>query len=323
MGRITLFTVDDCIHCDRVVSALNEQSIPFLEISLSSYPKRRPDMLGLADRLTVPQVFFNERHIGGADDTFAALEAWACDPSRTILEHYETQVAAQPEPKHPRLQPSTEPPVAVSAPPPRPTKDQIRLPDGTSASVVSVMEQLKAILPCTAKSSKRKICKQSFSGAEAVAAFRKEYRVDEREAVRFGEYLRQSLLLHSVLDHVTDFDASEKSLYRLQCYHTPAILNSYRVWTTVVDPDYMAVLQRLKCALDQVERNVMHPQTKEVNYASVKTDPGFPIFEEAVCELQRFDISKLDAKTMLVRVWLDWFWLAGWLAGLYCILLSR
>ena len=78
------------------------------------------------------------------------------------------------------------------------------------------------------------------------------------------------------------------------------------------DRDYVVVGASPQTMLEQGFRQVgkdfpvfLHPQTKEVNYASVKTDPGFPIFEEAVCELQRFDISKLDAKTMLVRVWLD------------------
>ena len=304
MGRITIFTADDCVHCDRVISAFNELEIGYTEISLSTHPKRRPDMLALSDRLTVPQVFFNERHVGGADDTFLALEAWGNDPSQTsIQEHYVIEVASQADPTDPRLHPSTEPPTPISAPPPRPSADQIRLPDGSCVSVLSAVERLKEILPCNSNTIKRKTCKKTFSGTEAVSAFRTEYNINTQEAIRFAEYLRQSLLLHSVVDRVPDigFENSEKLLYRLQCYHTPDVLNSYRIWTTVVDPDYMAVLKRLKRALDKVERNAMDPRTKEVNYAAAKRDPGFPIFEEAVCELQRFDLSKLDSKTMLVR----------------------
>jgi len=35
---------------------------------LPDYPEKRSDMLQLADRLTVPQIFFNDRHMGGASD---------------------------------------------------------------------------------------------------------------------------------------------------------------------------------------------------------------------------------------------------------------
>ena len=38
---------------------------------MDSYPERRADMLALADRLTVPQIFFNTTHIGGSSDLTA------------------------------------------------------------------------------------------------------------------------------------------------------------------------------------------------------------------------------------------------------------
>jgi len=35
----------------------------FTEINISLYPEKRADMLRVADRLTVPQVFFNDKHV--------------------------------------------------------------------------------------------------------------------------------------------------------------------------------------------------------------------------------------------------------------------
>ena len=103
MGRIVMFTVDDCVHCTRLQRALEDQSIPFEEVSLSLFPERRKDMLSMSDRLTVPQVFFNEKHIGGADDTFAVLSRWFTDTAKTALEHYQQDVGDLPDPTEPRL----------------------------------------------------------------------------------------------------------------------------------------------------------------------------------------------------------------------------
>jgi glutaredoxin len=38
-------------------------------------------MLSLSDRLTVPQIFMNDKHIGGADDTLNLLDIWDDDTS--------------------------------------------------------------------------------------------------------------------------------------------------------------------------------------------------------------------------------------------------
>jgi glutaredoxin 3 len=76
MGCITVFSLDECPHCIRTKQAFRLRQIPFVEISLSKYPHRRNYMLSLSDRLTVPQIFMNDKHIGGADDTLNLLDIW-------------------------------------------------------------------------------------------------------------------------------------------------------------------------------------------------------------------------------------------------------
>jgi len=53
-------------------------------------------MISLSDRVTVPQIFFNDVHIGGADDTFEAIKDW--DWNR-----YVSEVESKPDPKDERL----------------------------------------------------------------------------------------------------------------------------------------------------------------------------------------------------------------------------
>ena len=68
MGRVTIFSLPTCPHCKKAKSLLTDYGVEFYDISLGSYPEKRPDMLKLTDRLTVPQIFFDDNHIGGAAD---------------------------------------------------------------------------------------------------------------------------------------------------------------------------------------------------------------------------------------------------------------
>jgi len=296
MGRITIFTVDDCVHCKRIQRALEEQELPYTEISVSLYPHRRKDMLSLSDCLTVPQIFFHDICIGGADEAFAILGRWCTNSTMSILEHYQKDVASLPDPTDARLSAPTEAPYE-KPPRLRPQTDRIIRPTSApgTVSVRSIMEKLKRILPCGSHNSKSRVFKNSFTGAEAVLKLRKEYMIDAKEAERFGEYLRKRQIFHSVgKDDKKEVVGGDKAIYRLQCYQTPDVLNSYRVWDTDVYSDYVGTLQRLKRLLDKVEKEEADKQTGKVDYARVKENKHFAVFEEAVCELQKVNLLKMD-----------------------------
>ena len=143
MGRVTVFSLSDCPHCKRTKAALTEHGISYTEISLSLHPEKRSDMQSLADRLTVPQVFFNEQHIGGADETLALLNEWGANAK----DRFHQEVESKPDPTDPRLALPTSPPVVEKPAPPRDEEKSIRLPDGTMVTVLEITNTLKAILP--------------------------------------------------------------------------------------------------------------------------------------------------------------------------------
>ena len=47
----------------RLVPSSASTGWEFTEISISTFPEKRAEMFKLADRLTVPQIFFNDRHV--------------------------------------------------------------------------------------------------------------------------------------------------------------------------------------------------------------------------------------------------------------------
>eukprot|EP01044_Picomonas_judraskeda_P015836 COSAG03_NODE_2720_length_2498_cov_2.215090_2_plen_154_part_01 len=109
MGRITVFSTATCPHCKRAKALLAEKGWDFTEVSLSDYPEKRGAMLQLADKLSVPQIFFNETHLGGAAE-LAALE------ERGELQALYEEMAAAPEPTDARLAKPDYEPVPPAAP---------------------------------------------------------------------------------------------------------------------------------------------------------------------------------------------------------------
>jgi glutaredoxin len=105
MGRITLFTADGSADCVRVMRAFQKLSMPYIEINVTQYPEKLKDMKALTDRWTTPQVFFNTRYIGGADETMALLYEWTSDQRyyQTPYERYVVEISSLKDPTNPRL----------------------------------------------------------------------------------------------------------------------------------------------------------------------------------------------------------------------------
>jgi glutaredoxin len=300
-GRITVFALTDCSHCQRTKAALSERGLPYSEINLSSHPDRRNDMLSLCDRLTVPQVFFNSTHIGGADDTLQYLQGeWDNSSNKT----YASDIASQPDPTDPRLAIPTGAPVQENTLAlDRPEEYCIVLPSNSrtntsKASVVQVITVLKSILPLANIKHYMTLYKNVFTGEQFVEAVCRHYNnASPADAIKFGRELQtKHQVLHLVVSTKSnraktheEIDNASSSYFRLQCHHTPHILNSYRVWTERVDPDGIALVQRLKAVLGKIKADGTAASADGgggVNYRRAVEHPDFDAFQEAVCELQ-------------------------------------
>jgi len=297
MGRITLFSLTECPHCKRTKAAFLDRGIPFTEISLSTHPEKRTDMLSIADRLTVPQVFFNNKHIGGADDTITELVKWDEESKfATALERYKQEIEAEPEPDDPRLAVPNTPPTLEKTPPPRDEEKSIQLPDGTMATVLDVMLKLQSVMPIADLKHNLVIYKKSFNGVDSIFSLTRAYASSMEDALLFGKRLEKAKIIH----HVVNEHSYGNNLYyfRLQCHQQPDILNSFRVWTERVDEDSMSLLTRLKKLLGKIESAVTDNQGL-VNYKDAHNNENWKIFEEAVCELQGVDMGLMDESTKL------------------------
>ena len=67
-GRIVVYSIVGCPHCMRAKNTLQEQGLPYADISLDAFPQEREYVKTRTGKTTVPQIFFNSVHVGGNDD---------------------------------------------------------------------------------------------------------------------------------------------------------------------------------------------------------------------------------------------------------------
>jgi glutaredoxin 3 len=72
MAEVTMYTTDWCPYCDRAKGLLEKKGVTVLEINIEHQAGARDAMVERSGgRMTVPQIFIGEQHVGGCDDLFA------------------------------------------------------------------------------------------------------------------------------------------------------------------------------------------------------------------------------------------------------------
>lgn len=72
MPKIEMYTSANCAYCVAAKNLLKSKGLDYAEIRIDTDPVRREEMLARAQRRTVPQIFVNDRLVGGYDELVAA-----------------------------------------------------------------------------------------------------------------------------------------------------------------------------------------------------------------------------------------------------------
>ena len=72
MKNITMYTGPMCNFCDAAKRLFSRNDLKYKEIDISSKDDLRDEMIKKANgKRTIPQIFFDEQHIGGYDEVRA------------------------------------------------------------------------------------------------------------------------------------------------------------------------------------------------------------------------------------------------------------
>ena len=74
MSKIEIYTKFTCGYCFRAKNLLKSKEVSFEETDITMGGAKREEMIQRSGgRVTVPQIFIDDKHIGGSDD-LAALD---------------------------------------------------------------------------------------------------------------------------------------------------------------------------------------------------------------------------------------------------------
>jgi len=81
MPPVEIYTTPICPYCSRAKALLRKKGVNFNEINVMDDPAKRDEMVARAHgRITVPQIFIGETHVGGCDDLYALEYDGKLDP---------------------------------------------------------------------------------------------------------------------------------------------------------------------------------------------------------------------------------------------------
>ena len=264
-------------------------------------------MIALTRKLSTPQVFFNTRHVGGAPEVIAEMKAWDKD-SKYVSPRlkFETEIMAMHDPTNPRLALPTEDPVRIDTGPPRSEeKFSIKLPlslsyEQEATTVLDITETVKKILPRHEVTRRFKIQRNVFTGEQAVEAVKRHYQVEEEDALKVTEYLLEKNIIVPAVekgsnnDSFTEAASNKHSLYRLQCYAEPLVLNSYRKeWNEELTVSPAQLLRHLSNLMNKIMNDITDDEGK-IDYTKGTRHKLFPSFDESSCALEKVDLGAMN-----------------------------
>ncbi|MCE4060868.1 glutaredoxin 3 [Pandoraea sputorum] len=81
MPKIVMYSTQVCPYCQMAERLLRQRGVQEIEkILIDKEPTRREEMMSRTGRRTVPQIYIDERHIGGYDDLSALDRAGGLVP---------------------------------------------------------------------------------------------------------------------------------------------------------------------------------------------------------------------------------------------------
>ena len=80
MADVVIYTKPGCPYCFSAMSLLKKKGVDYTEIVASNDPDKKAEMVQRSGgAMTFPQIFINDRHVGGCDDLHALERAGELD----------------------------------------------------------------------------------------------------------------------------------------------------------------------------------------------------------------------------------------------------
>ncbi|CAN5117724.1 glutaredoxin 3 [soil metagenome] len=80
MARVVVYSGPACPYCTKAKALLDRKNVAYEEFDVKGDYAKLKEMLELSGgRKTIPQIFIDDKHIGGCDDLYALNDAGKLD----------------------------------------------------------------------------------------------------------------------------------------------------------------------------------------------------------------------------------------------------
>ncbi|XP_043226984.1 uncharacterized protein LOC122384072 isoform X1 [Amphibalanus amphitrite] len=292
-GTVVVYSIPACPHCRTAKATLTQRGLQYVDVDLERFPHLRPWLRETTGKTSVPQIFFNSRHIGGNSE----LQDLVDDASQweqlvTLLEQTELNPSDAGAPRIPKPEEA----VTTSAPaavlPVECEKDEL------SRLAIDLHDRSNLIMDHRVGLFTK--IRDSFSGEAFVNWMIKEKESDEANALDMGQQLMDKHFIQNVSGGAdsTKFEGSAKAFYRMTEDDNQGALNSGETAGCPPLPAGELAENLRKLMLTMYAENIS-PDGKSVNYAGIKASDNWRNYVRMARELQRVDIFGLNREEKL------------------------
>ncbi|XP_029937263.1 uncharacterized protein LOC115380298 isoform X1 [Myripristis murdjan] len=289
LGRVTVYSIQGCPHCIQAKATLGRLGVPVCDVDVGRHPELRARVKELTGRSTVPQIFFNNIHVGGNDD----LQKLAPEELQRLVSLVKEQ------------------PLPADAPP-LPEENQAEDAAGDADGefecerdeLADVVDDLKraSVIGCNRRGLST--YKQSFSGTQLVGWLQKEKGMARAQACETGRALLQKKYMVSVSGsgqqdgHFGEGKDTGDTLYRLLEHDPHSALNAGQTaaCTPLKAAELSALLREMILKLFSEH---LSADGKCVDYKSMSVSPVFERYCELAIQLQRVELLTLSREEKL------------------------
>lgn len=301
-GSVILYSTSESDECRMARAELTSLNIPFIDIRLDIFPQCRSEMERFTGSKDVPQIFFNELHIGGLE----GLQQLANDEKRLdrLMEMLRT----------------TEPP--PSAPPlPKPEawcdkcenfdysenqKDADEAVDDETqndmeySTLINNMKKANVIRDNLVGT--KKLCRNSFKGEDFIRWIMKERKLKRSEAIDLGQKL---VLEESKFRRLKNTDGTFDPNRFYEVSETDSIRALNQGPTTSEPLSAEAVNKLLVTLLTPLYREILSNNDRIVNYTCLRNNEHFQQYLAYCTELQRVTITEDTPRDLKIALFLN------------------
>ncbi|KAG5037091.1 hypothetical protein AAZX31_07G077400 [Glycine max] len=277
-GRISFFSKSNCRDCTAVRRFFKEKGIKYVEINVDVFGERERELRERTGSGSVPQIFFNEKLIGGLVALNSLRNSGEFD--RRVAEIVAGKVAGGDAPA---------PPVFGF--------DYVE--EERADEMVGVARVLRLRLPIQDRLRRMKMVKNCFEGNELVEALLQHFHCSRNEAVDIGKQLSKKHFIHHVFGG-NDFEEGNH-LYRF-LEHEPFIPRCFNFRGTTNDTEPKtadSICARLTKIMSAILESYASDDRQHVDYEAISRSEEFRRYVNLTQDLQRVNLLELSENEKL------------------------